>query len=148
MTARRLILLLSLLVFLPLHAETKIADLAWMAGHWTATIDGVEMEEHWSDSSGGLLLGFHRDVAQKRTSFEFLRIAETKDGIAYLAQPSGQPPTPFKLVESAEKRVVFANPEHDFPQRILYWMQDAKLCARVEGDGGEGEEWCWSRVKQ
>lgn len=146
MHMRRLILLLSLLAVLPLRGETKIADLAWMTGHWAATIDGVAMEELWSDPRGGLLLGLHRDISKKGTSFEFLRIAETKDGIAYLAQPGGQPPTPFKLTESANQRVVFANPEHDFPKRIIYWMKDAKLCARVEGDGGAGEEWCWARV--
>ena len=43
---------------------------------------------------------------------------------------------------------MFANPEHDFPKRIIYWMKDAKLCARVEGDGGQGEEWCWARDKE
>ena len=142
----RLPLLLSLLVALPLHAETKIADLAWMTGHWAATIGGVAMEEQWSDPRGGLLLGTHRDVSSKRTSFEFMRIADPKDGMVYLAQPGGQPPTPFRLIESAEQRVVFANPDHDFPKRIIYWMKDAKLSARVEGDDGAGEEWCWSRV--
>jgi hypothetical protein len=145
---RRLILLLSLVFLLPLHADTKLADLSWMAGRWAATIDGVAMEELWSAPDGGLLLGMHRDVSQKRTSFEFMRIAETKDGIVYLAQPNGQAPTPFQLIESADQRVVFANPAHDFPKRILYWMKDAKLCARVEGDGGAAEEWCWARVNE
>ena len=142
---RRLILLLSLIAVLPLRAETKLTDLAWMSGYWAATIDGMEMEELWSTARGGLLLGMHRDISVKRTSFEFMRIAQTKDGIVYLAQPSGQPPTEFKLTESAGKRVVFSNPAHDFPKRIIYWMKDAQLCARVEGDGGAGEEWCWAR---
>jgi hypothetical protein len=142
---RRLLpLLLSLALAAPLVAETKLADLAWLSGRWAATIDGVEMEEVWSAPRGGLLLGMHRDISKKGTSFEFIRIAETKDGIVYLAQPGGQPPTPFRLVESTAKRVVFANPDHDFPKRILYWMKDRNLCARVEGDGGEGEEWCWA----
>jgi hypothetical protein len=144
---RRLILLLSLIVVLPLRAETKLSDLAWMSGHWAATVDGMEMEETWSAPGGGLLLGMHRDISSERTSFEFFRIVETKDGIVYLTQPAGQPPTPFKLTESAEKRVVFSNPTHDFPKRIIYWMKDAKLCARVEGDGDAGEEWCWARVR-
>jgi hypothetical protein len=143
---RRLILLLILALTLPLCAETKLSDLGWLAGRWAATIDGVEMEELWVAPKGGVLLGLHRDISAKRTSFEFIRIAETKDGIYYFAQPGGQPPTPFKLAESSASRVVFANPEHDFPKRILYWMKEGKLCARVEGDGGEGEQWCWARV--
>jgi hypothetical protein len=147
---RRLLLLLLFIVALPLLAEeskTKLNGLAWMSGLWTATIDGVEMEEQWSAPRGGIMLGIHRDVSARRTSFEFLRIAETSDGIAYLAQPGGQPPTAFALVESSADRVVFANPRHDFPKRIIYWLKDAQLCARVEGDGDAAEQWCWTRQK-
>lgn len=145
---RKLIVLL--LVALPLFAaEPKLDDLAWIAGHWTATIDGVEMEEHWLPPRGNLMLGLHRDVMPNgKVSFEFLRIAATKDGIVYLAQPGGRPPTPFKLIESTSTRAVFANPEHDFPQRILYELRNGRLCARVEGpmNGKEAsEEWCWAR---
>ena len=142
---RRLMLMLSFAVVIPLFAETKLDDLAWMSGHWFATIGGVEMEEVWLAPRGGLLVGMHRDISKKHTSFEFQRIAETKDGIVYLAQPSGQPPTPFRLTESSDHRVVFANPEHDFPKRIIYWLKNGQLCARVEGDGDAGEQWCWSR---
>jgi hypothetical protein len=142
---RRLILLLSLAIALPLCAETKLADLSWMTGHWASTVDSVEMEELWSSPGGGMMLGLHRDISKKRTSFEFIRIEETKDGIVYLAQPGGRPPTPFKLTESTANRVVFANPEHDFPKRIIYWLHEGQLCARVEGDGESAEQWCWAK---
>ena len=145
---RRLILLLSLAVALPLCAEPKLADLAWMTGHWAATIDGVEMEEVWLAPRGGMLVGMHRDISKKRTSFEYQRIAETKDGIVYFAQPGGQPPTPFRLTSVSGHHVVFANPEHDFPKRIIYWLKDGKLCARVEGDGESAEQWCWARFRE
>ena len=61
------------------------------------------------------------------------------------------PPTPFRLVESADKRAVFENKEHDFPQRILYWIDAAgALHARIEGpqDGRTvSEEWVWTRAR-
>ena len=143
-------LLLCSLLALPLFAgDPKLADLSWMSGHWSATIDGTEMEEVWLAPKGDVMTGMHRDVrANGKTFFEFLRIAQTSDGIVYLAQPKGQPPTPFKLVESSQDRVVFANPDHDFPQRILYALRDGRLCARVEGpqNGKDvNEEWCWAR---
>lgn len=147
MSMRRAVVLLSFLLALPLFGETKLADLAWMTGHWSATIDGVAMEETWSTPDGGLLIGMHRDISTKRTSFEFFRIAETKDGIVYLTQPGGQPATPFRLTEASANRVVFSNPEHDFPKRILYWLSEGRLCARVEGDGEASEEWCWDRTR-
>jgi hypothetical protein len=44
-------------------------------------------------------------------------------------------------------RAVFANPEHDYPQRIIYWRDgDDSLCARIEGqrDGQvRTSSWSW-----
>lgn len=146
---RRLILCLTLFALPALAADPKVDDLKWMAGHWSATIDGVEMEELWLPPSGNVMLGLHRDVKPGRSaSFEFIRIAMTKDGVAYLAQPGGKPATAFQLVESGASKAVFENPTHDFPTRILYWKKDAQLCAAVEGkmDGKDvREEWCWSK---
>jgi len=127
-----------------------IQALAWMAGTWAGEKDGVAMEELWTSPRGGALLGVHRDVKGERLlSWEFLRIQSTDTGIVLFASPQSAPPTPFKMIEMRDKRVVFENKEHDFPQRILYWL-DAKgaLHARIEGpQGGKtvSEEWVWTR---
>jgi hypothetical protein len=120
-----------------------------MAGHWRGADEGTVMEELWTAPAGGTLLGVHRDVKGGRTvSWEFLRIETTPDGIVYQASPMGRPPTPFKLVESGERRAVFANPQHDFPKRILYWLaKDGALHARIEGDAGKSMEWRWERAR-
>jgi hypothetical protein len=130
-----------------LRAETKLTDLAWMSGRWTGTVAGVEMEEVWLAPRAGVMPGLHRDIKGGRASFEFMRIAESKDGLAFYAQPGGRPVTIFPLLEATRRRVVFANPSHDFPKRIIYWLEKGKLCARVEGDGDEAEQWCWARRK-
>jgi hypothetical protein len=124
----------------------RLADLAWMAGSWSSTDGAKTTEEHWTAASGGLMLGMHRDVDGAKTAFEFLRIEEKAGKVIYLAMPQGRPATPFELVESAGQKAVFANPEHDFPQRILYWREGESLCAAVEGPmNGEtvSERWCW-----
>ena len=128
---------------------TDVSALAWMAGHWRGVDEGTSMEELWTAPAGGTLLGVHRDVKGARTvSWEFLRIETTPDGIVYQASPMGRPPTPFKLVESGERRAVFANPQHDFPKRILYWLAtDGALHARIEGDAGKSMEWRWERAR-
>jgi hypothetical protein len=93
----------------------------------------------------------HKDVkAGALSGFEFLRIETAKDGrIVYLASPQGRPPTPFWLSEAASKRVVFENKEHDFPTRILYWLDaSGALHARIEGNlKGQPaqEEWVWTK---
>jgi hypothetical protein len=127
---------------------TTVGALSWMAGAWGGTIGGMEMEEHWTSAKAGSLIGMHRDVVKGRTvSFEFLRVEEQNGGLVYLSSPTGAPVTPFHLVEAGPARAVFANPQHDFPQRIIYWKDGADLRARIEGpQGGKtvGEEWRWA----
>lgn len=86
--------------------------------------------------SGQTMLGMGRTVAGgKVREYEFLQIREEKDGaIYYVAKPSGQPEGSFKLIKLQNKEVVFENPEHDFPQRVIYRLQsDGSLLARIEG---------------
>lgn len=122
-----------------------------MQGSWGGTIDGVRMEEQWTAPDGSLMLGMHRDVRPSgKSQFEFIRI-EKRDGVlAYVAQPGGRPPTVFVFESAGDSRIAFHNPQHDFPQRIEYWLEGGQLCARVSGsiDGkAESEQWCWERVK-
>jgi hypothetical protein len=135
----------------PSALPTTVAALSWMAGSWGGTQGPAEMEEHWTTAKGGSMIGMHRDVVKGRTiSFEFLRIEEQDGRLVYLASPNGQPATPFRLVEAGPARAVFANPKHDFPQRIIYWKDGADLRARIEGpQGGKtvGEEWSWAPIK-
>ena len=124
---------------------------AWMSGSWGETIDGVRMEEQWTGAEGNLMLGIHRDVRPSgKAQFEFIRI-EKRDGVlAYVAQPGGRPPTVFLFESAGKSRITFENLAHDFPQRIEYWLENGKLCARVSGKIGEeteSEQWCWSRIR-
>lgn len=126
----------------------KIADLAWMAGSWSGSQGPLEMEEHWTAPKGGSMLGVHRDVKGGRTvSFEYARIEESAEGVVYQASPGGKPATPFRLAKLEGKKAVFENPEHDFPQRVLYWLEpDGSLSARIEGTINgkeESEQWTW-----
>jgi hypothetical protein len=128
--------------------RASLDDLVWMAGSWAMREGGKLSEEHWTSPAGGMMLGVHRDVEGGKAAFEFLRIEEKDGKVTYLASPQGRPATRFELIESAAQRAVFANPEHDFPQRILYWREGESLCAAVEGpSNGEtvSERWCWSR---
>ena len=130
---------------------TDLSGLVWMAGNWSGVQGGVEMEEYWQQPKGNTMLGLHRDVAGGRTvSFEFARIEATPEAITYWASPGGRPATPFRLIEQKGKRVVFENAKHDFPQRVIYWLDDdGALHAKIEGTmNGKpaAEEWTWRRA--
>jgi hypothetical protein len=133
-------------------AAGDVERLGWLEGRWVGEKDGVSMEELWTAPRGGALLGIHSDVkAGRLVSWEFLRIADSGDGVSYFASPRSAAPTLFKLVDIGERRAVFENRQHDFPQRIVYWLDaQGALHARIEGPQ-EGrtvsEEWVWKRAR-
>jgi len=131
--------------------EFDLTRLSWLEGLWTGTKDGVEMEERWTSAKGNALLGMHRDVKNGRmVSFEFFRVDTTKEGAFYFASPRAATPTPFRVIALEDRRVVFENKAHDFPQRILYWLDErGALHARIEGSmNGKpaSEDWIWTKT--
>jgi len=128
----------------------KLADLAWMAGHWASEVNGIRTEEFWLAPAGGLMLAVNRTSAKSgRAAFEYLRIEERAEGLVYVASPGGKGATDFPLADVGERFVVFANPAHDFPKEIRYELtKDGALHARVSGDPNGPEktlEWSWKK---
>jgi len=118
-------------------AAKSATELAWLSGSWVLEQGGQRTEEHWTSATANGLLGMGRSVRGERTVFfEYLRIEAREDGVFYVAQPLGRPPTEFKLVKLEGQSAVFENPTHDYPKRILYRRNaDGSLAARVEGNG-------------
>jgi hypothetical protein len=127
----------------------NIAGLTWMAGAWTRADADATTEEHWMAPAGNAMLGMGRSVrGGKMVEFEFMRIEVRGDGIFYVASPNGGDSVAFRMMEMGANRVMFYNPEHDFPKRIVYWLdEDGALHARIEGETPEtGREWMWQRL--
>ena len=130
---------------------SRLDQLGWLTGAWAWDSAGARVEEHWMAPNGGLMVGMNRTVRDGRArAFEFLRIRERADTVAYLSMPGGRAVTVFPLKELGERRVVFENPTHDFPQRVLYWLaDDGRLHARIEGTMNgrpESQNWVWTRA--
>jgi Domain of unknown function (DUF6265) len=116
-----------------------VAELSWLNGCWVGSVNQRDYREQWSPMRGGMLVGFSSTVFQGRTqNYEFLRLEERPDGVYYVAAPSGQKEDAFKLasITTDDKDTIFtfSNPEHDFPQRIIYRRGTLGwLYAHVEG---------------
>ncbi|WP_280156238.1 DUF6265 family protein [Piscinibacter sp. XHJ-5] len=132
---RRMLLLLALLVVVPVRAEdTALTRLGWLAGCWRSESGDAGSGEHWMPLAGGTMLGIGRTVRQGRTvEHEFLQIREVDGRLVYIATPSGQKTAMFTAARVGDGEVMFENPQHDFPQRILYRREGQKLHARIEG---------------
>ena len=116
--------------------KSGVDRLEWISGCW-ASDDGKErIEESWMKPAGQSMIGMSRTVAGGKTVFtEHLQIRETNGQIAYIVSLGmGTKPTVFKLIKSSDSEAVFENPEHDFPQRIIYRRESTDvLFARIEG---------------
>lgn len=95
------------------------------------------MEEHWTTSAGGTLLGLNRMVADGKTPHrEFLAI-ETKEGKTTLTvilptrRPLGE--VVYLLKEHGPGRAVFVNPNHARLHTIAYGREGGGLWCRTEG---------------
>lgn len=116
--------------------KPTINDLAWLSGCWESNRNGREINEQWMKPSGQTMLGMGRTVAKGKTvEYEFVQIRQEIDGnLYYVAKPSGQSEASFKLIKLQNREATFENPEHDFPQRVIYRLEaDGSLFARVEG---------------
>jgi len=116
--------------------EVLLSALAWLAGCWAAERGEAGSGEQWTPLAGGTMLGIGRTVRNGETiDHEFLQIRRNADGkIVYVALPSGQTEATFVLTSSTESSFTFENPEHDFPQRIIYRaLADGGMLARIEG---------------
>ena len=127
---------------LPLCAgAATLDDLAWLTGCWRSEGDNRQITEHWMKPAGGDMLGVSHTVAEGKTrEFEFMRIMQDANGdIFFVASPSGQNEARFKLTLSRKTEARFENPNHDFPQRIIYRREGDTLVGRIEG-ASKGEE--------
>ncbi len=133
-----------ILVTLPLLAanavgtpvDVSIDRLAWLSGCWASDGGDAGSEEHWMQPAAGAMLGMNRTVRQRQTvAFEFLRIYENEgNSLTLHSSPSQQSSASFQLVSISQNEVIFENPEHDFPHRILYRLvAPDHLLGRIEG---------------
>jgi hypothetical protein len=123
-------------------SKPTLQDFAWLAGQWRIEQADRLVDEHWMAPVGGLMMGMARNVqGGKVREYEFTLLRQEPNGdIVYVASPSKQTETSFKLTSLRNGKAVFENPGHDFPQKVIYAQQaDGSLLAAIEGPGRDGK---------
>jgi len=124
----------------PAPAEA-LASLEWLGGCWRGAVNQREFREQWLPAAGGMMIGAGHTVLQGRTQdYEYLRLEARSDGLYYVALPSGQKESSFRLAGTSHDEAsgadiwTFANVAEGFPQRIVYRRgAEGWLYAGVEG---------------
>ena len=123
------------MVLITLAQSADVAVLGWMSGCWRQESPARTVDEVWMAPLGDGMLGMSRTVAKGRIAeHEFLQIRVQDGRLVYVAKPARKPEATFTATKVDAGEVVFENPAHDFPQRIIYRLQaDGGLAARIEG---------------
>ena len=143
--------LMGLVGFALIGAESPdvgVADLAWLSGPWVSREGDRWTEEWWTPPRGGIMIGAGiSGRGESASGFEHMRIMAGDDGrIAFYGMPGGKPAVRFPMVGGGPNEVIFANPSHDYPQRIRYRLEGDALVATVSlMDGTKSESWTYRR---
>ena len=133
----RLLLLLALGALMLTRTQAQEADpnrLDWLTGCWQG--DDKVTREVWSASQDGYYFGYSVVTKDDHVIFfEQMRIDPAPMPV-FNAYPAGNGPFPFAATELTETSVTFANPDHDFPQKIKYWRDGTHLRAVISAMDG------------
>lgn len=122
--------------------ELKMKQLHWLVGEWQRTNEKPERTtmELWELQENGNLKGVGLTTEGDKLVFkEELTLQLSGDKIQYIADvPDNLQLIAFLLTESNDSKMVFENPEHDFPKKISYErLADDTMKAIVSGNGKE-----------
>lgn len=108
----------------------------WLVGCWEQQSNNRRTIEIWEAPRGGVMAGGSfvvTDTSIRET--EQIRLWAAGDTLIYEAHPATQARTQFRAVPVNDRELVFANPEHDFPQRVIYRrVGNDSVIAVTEGD--------------
>lgn len=143
MRTRRILPFALILAAAPLAAQEQPLP-AWLAGAWVMESGARWADETWTPPRGSMMMGAARiGFGPEINEWEHTRIVRKADGsISYFAQPKGGPVSEFPMVNTSEAAIEFANPAHDYPQRIRYERVGQLLITEISKlDGSEAMRW-------
>lgn len=126
---KRIITLLTsalLLVFATSCKEkAKIEKANWFLGEWVNKSAEGELTERWKKENDSVYHGeSYFVVGGKDTVFaEHVQLEETKGKLAFtvtVPNQNNEKPVRFEMTSGDDKQIVFENPKHDYPSKIVY----------------------------
>jgi hypothetical protein len=119
-------------------------DLDWIVGKWKRESRRGEVYESWQRLSDRTVEGDSWIVSSSdgtKHALESLLLVEMAGEVFYIPKVAeNEFPVPFRRTSMKPGRVVFENPNHDFPQKIIYLQDgDDGLKVTIEGPGDQGD---------
>lgn len=112
-----------------------IKKFAWLQGKWEGSYNEMQTFEEWQPMNGKSMSGNGGVLSGTDTMFVEKIKMEQRDGVLYYSAtvPGNTGPVEFKFTGFINDSTIFENPEHDFPQRIVYFKNASGFYACVDG---------------
>lgn len=118
---------------------TELEKANWFLGNWGNTSPEGELTESWKKENDSVYTSAtYFVVGGKDTVFaETARLEETNGKLAYIVTVPSQnesKPVRFDMTSATESQIVFENPQHDYPTKIVYTKTaNDSLVAEISG---------------
>ena len=154
--AMRTLIFLAALVLAPAANAQSLASLHWLEGCWRTTGDGPVITEVWSAPPMPAMIGYSYTGEGETRGWEAMRIEMIDGAPVFVGMPGGADAVRFPLSEQiihvSERGpngggAIFENAEHDYPQRIAYRREGARLTAVISKiDGSDAMTFEYRRI--
>ncbi|MFY0483362.1 DUF6265 family protein [Flavobacterium sp. PLA-1-15] len=125
----------------------EIEKANWFLGRWENNSQEGNLSETWEKINDSTFSAETYFVIKSDTVFsEKVTLEERNGELSYIVITPNQnnaQPVPFKLTQNTGQKLVFENPEHDYPNTIIYnQVGSDSLVAEIKGlkDGKEKNE--------
>lgn len=121
------------------ESPKQIEMTRWLIGSWQGQSKDAMNYEIWKKENDSTLSGrsYSINTNGDTVSSEFVKLVQRNGELAYIPTVPGQNkgmPTEFRLTFIDRNKMIFENPEHDFPQMITYkYLPTDSLIAEISG---------------
>jgi hypothetical protein len=118
--------------------ENKLKSMEWLLGSWENNAEYGNMQENWKKVNDSVCQGESYFIKGKDTLHsETITLQQKEDQVLYVPTVRGQnndQPVVFLLTKQTPKQLVFENPNHDYPKKIIYnLITKDSLVATISG---------------
>lgn len=109
----------------PAKTYANLEKTNWFLGEWGNKSAEGELTERWNKENDSVYHGeSYFVVGGKDTVFaEHIRLEDTNGKLTYIVTIPGQnteQPVRFEMTSASDSQIVFENPKHDYPNKIVY----------------------------
>lgn len=134
--------------------KPDLSQVEWLLGTWQRQQKNGFLYEHWARGDSTYLSGLAFTLKGKQDTLvtERMKMLQTDTALFFVAVVAhNDSAICFKLTSNDSGRLVFENPKHDFPTKVIYQAAPPdSMHARIEGviEGQDkGIDFLFSKVK-